>query len=114
MNTFFIDYHLDTRWKQYATTIARGNGKGNGRTQLSDPHGVVVDQFGQIYVADWGNDRVVRWFEGCKEGTVIAGGNGKGRKANQLNGPINLSLDSQGNIYVADYNKDRIEKFEIE
>ncbi len=56
--------------------------------QLSSPQGVLVDPFGQIYVADRDNDREMRWCEGAREGTLVAGGNGQGQQANQLNSPM--------------------------
>ncbi len=96
------------------TVVAGGNGQGNSLTQLSNPYGVFVDQLDQIYVADSGNDRVMRWCSGAKEGTVVVGANGKGKQSNQFNGPIDLSFDPKGNLYVSDYNNHRIQKFEVE
>jgi DNA-binding beta-propeller fold protein YncE len=93
--------------------VAGGNGQGNSLTQLSYPRGVIVDQLGQIYVADGGNDRVVRWCKGAKEGTIVVGGNGKGEQSNQLNTPRGLSFDRQGNLYVVDCGNHRIQKFEV-
>ncbi len=74
---------------------------------------MIVDSLGQIYVTEWGNDRVMRWREGEKEGTIVLGGN-TGKKSNQLNCPSGLSFDRQGNLYVADYTNNRIQKFEID
>jgi sugar lactone lactonase YvrE len=76
--------------------------------------GVIVDQLGQIYVADWGNHRVMRWCRGAKEGTIVVGRNGREKQSNQLNAPISLSFDRQGNLYVADRGYHRIQKFEID
>jgi DNA-binding beta-propeller fold protein YncE len=93
--------------------VAGSQGEGNGLTQLSNPHGVVVDQLDTVYVADYGNHRVMRWSKGATEGSVIVGGNGKGGGANQLNCPWNLSFDRQGNLYVADMDNHRVQKFNI-
>jgi sugar lactone lactonase YvrE len=81
---------------------------------LSRPQGVIVDQLGQIYVADDDNHRVMRWCKGAKEGTIVVGGNGKGEQSNQFSGPTGLSFDRQGNLYVADWGNNRIQKFEID
>jgi hypothetical protein len=81
---------------------------------LSSPYGVIVDQLGQICVADWGNHRVMRWCEGAKEGTIVVGGNGLGTQSNQFNGLNGLTFDRQGNLYVADRYNHRIQKFEID
>ncbi|CAF5129969.1 unnamed protein product, partial [Rotaria sp. Silwood1] len=68
--------------------VAGGQGQGNDLTQLSSPRGVVVDQLGTVYVADAGNDRIMRWPKGATQGSVIVDGNGSGEQSNQLNGPI--------------------------
>jgi DNA-binding beta-propeller fold protein YncE len=94
--------------------VAGGNAQGNSLTQLSNPHGVIVDQLGQIYVADFGNNRVMRWCSGAKEGTIVVGGNGEGQQSNQFIDPSGLSFDRQGNLYVADFWNHRIQKFEVE
>ncbi|CAF3869512.1 unnamed protein product [Rotaria sp. Silwood1] len=65
--------------------VASGQGEGNGLTQLSCPQGVVVDQLGTVYVADLGNNRIMRWPKGATQGSVIVGGNGKRGQLNQLN-----------------------------
>ena len=94
--------------------VAGGNGKGDRVTQLSFPRGVVVDQLGQIYVADQGNDRVMRWCEEAREGTIVVGGNGSGEQADQLHHPSSLTFDGDGNLHVADCGNSRIQKFMID
>jgi sugar lactone lactonase YvrE len=81
---------------------------------LSNPWGVVVDQLGTVYIADIGNDRIMRWPTGGMEGSVIAGGNGGGGQSNQLRLPISLSFDQHCNLYVADYGNHRVQKFNID
>ena len=56
--------------------VAGGQGQGKELRQLSDPHGVLVDAAGNVYVADLGNHRVMRWSRGPTQGTVVVGGNG--------------------------------------
>ncbi|CAF1467928.1 unnamed protein product [Adineta steineri] len=96
--------------------VVAGGGSGRGTdslTKLFFPAGIVVDQFGQIYVADSSNHRVMRWQQGAKEGTIVAGGHGNGNLPNQLSYPTGLSFDRQGNLYVADHGNNRIQKIEI-
>jgi len=92
--------------------VAGGNNKGKSLKQLSNPEGVIVDRWGQIYVADFGNQRVMRWNEGNEEGEVVVGGNGIGSKPDQLNGLSGLSFDTEGNLYVVDALNHRVQKFE--
>ncbi|CAF4396085.1 unnamed protein product, partial [Rotaria magnacalcarata] len=74
--------------KKEGIIVAGGQGEGNGLTQLSNPQGVAVDQLGAVYVADFGNARIMRWPKGATQGSVIVGGNGRGGQSNQLNGPV--------------------------
>ncbi|CAF3775932.1 unnamed protein product [Rotaria sp. Silwood1] len=94
--------------------VAGGQGQGNDLTQLSSPRGVVVDQLGTVYVADFGNNRIMRWPKGATQGSVIVDRNGSGGQSNQLTGPIGLSFDRHGNLYVADYGNHRVQQFNIE
>ncbi|CAF4212217.1 unnamed protein product, partial [Adineta steineri] len=90
--------------------LAGGHGQGRDFKQLYCPAGVIVDRLDQVYVADCGNHRIMRWCEGKEEGEIIVGGDGDG---DQLNVPMGLSFDDKGNIYVTDRWNYRIEKFEI-
>ncbi len=74
---------------------------------------MIVDQLGQIYVADGSNHRVIRWCQGAKQGTSVVDGNGEEEESNQFNGLQGLSFDRQGNLYVTDFWNHRIQKFEI-
>ena len=94
--------------------VAGGNGKRNNLTQISCPSGLKVDRFGQIYVVDALNHRVMRWCKGDREGTIVVGGNGEGGRSNQFNHQTGLAFDRQGNLYVADQYNHRIQKFEID
>jgi DNA-binding beta-propeller fold protein YncE len=94
--------------------VAGGQGQGNSLRQLSYPQGVVVDQLGTVYVADFGNDRIMRWMKEATQGNIIVGENGRGKQSNQLNYPIGLSFDRHGNLYVVDNGNDRVQKFNID
>ena len=91
-----------------------GRGQGKDLTQLSYPQGVRVDATGNVYVADCGNDRVMRWCREASQGTVVVGGNGEGEGANQFNFPVGLSFDRHGHLYVADFNNSRVQRFTLE
>ena len=62
-------------WASESTIIAGGKGKGTGRHEFQDAQGLALDLDGTVFVADCGNQRVVRWSPGAVEGIVIAGGN---------------------------------------
>lgn len=73
-------------------------GTGIGLDQLSDPYGLAYDAGpGEIYVADFANDRVLRYSSKSLTGTLIAGGNGRGNNDTQLNAPNAIYLDTISN-----------------
>lgn len=86
----------------------------NGSNQtggLNQPHGIHVDQFGNVYIADSQNDRIIKKAAGTGIITVVAGGNGRGNSLNQLNFPVMVHVDAMGWIYVSDMNNHRIMKW---
>jgi hypothetical protein len=94
-----------------------GDGGSSLEAQLNEPYGVYVDNNGNIYIADSGNNcvRMVNKDKGIITtiaGDGIGGYSGDGGPANKasLNSPSNIVLDQFGNIYVADFNNNRIRK----
>ncbi|CAF4441471.1 unnamed protein product, partial [Rotaria socialis] len=72
---------------------AGGNGDGSALNQFSWPYGLFADADASVSVADYYNDRVVKWGSGASTGEVAAGGNGKGNQTNQLNGAASITYD---------------------
>ena len=85
--------------------------------KLSNPHGVAVDSFGNVYVADTQNQRIrgVSAFGGgvvTIAGTGERGYSGDGGPATQarLAFPNDVAVDAANNIYIADGWNRRIRK----
>jgi sugar lactone lactonase YvrE len=111
--------------KGIITTVA-GNGakgfSGDGgparEAQLSNVWGVTVDDAGNLYIADTGNNRIRKVDSSGRittiAGTGVAGGVGDGGPATraQLNGPAGVSVGATGELYVADANDYRIRKID--
>ncbi|MCB4792555.1 MAG: carboxypeptidase regulatory-like domain-containing protein [Elusimicrobia bacterium] len=105
------------------TTIA-GNGtagfSGDGGSallaQLNSPRGVAVDDSGNVYIADYDNQRIrkvtVSGIISTIAGNGTAGFSGDGESAilAKFNGPRGVAVDVSGNVYVADYGNNRIRK----
>ncbi|CAF1351959.1 unnamed protein product [Rotaria magnacalcarata] len=77
-------------WNQNGVIVAGGNGDGSASNQLSWPYGLFVDDDASVYIADYYNDRVVKWASGASTGQVVTGGNGKGNQTHQLNGVASI------------------------
>ena len=73
--------------------------------QLSSPTAISLDQFGFIYIMDFGNQRVQRWVQGATFGTTIV--------AASMSGPVGMTFDRIGNIYIADTSNHRVLSFSL-
>jgi len=79
---------------------------GSGSNQFAYPTGVTLDADGRIYVADYGNSRVVRMDDLSCAGWTAFGK--QGSASGQFNYPATVALDSSGRMYVADMSNSRI------
>ena len=96
-------------WRSNATTIAGGNGFGNGISQLSGPRGLYVDEDQTVYVADQFNHRIMEWKWGKRNGRIVAGGNGQGNGAHQLDRPYSVVVDErQDSLIICSWGNNRI------
>jgi sugar lactone lactonase YvrE len=79
---------------------------GAGDGQFSNPKGVAVDSKGNVWVADFTNDRIQEFnSEGKFLGKFGTSGTGK------LDGPSDLAIDASDNVWVTDTLNRRIVKF---
>ena len=104
-----------TREGALLTVAGEKEGFADGiHASFNTPSGLALDDQGNLYVADTGNNRVRKV---TTEGVVSTlAGNGSAGYADgpassaEFNGPIGLAVDSQNSIYVADTYNDRIRK----
>ncbi|MFI1584649.1 NHL repeat-containing protein [Embleya sp. NPDC020630] len=84
--------------------------------RLSDPHGVALDDAGNLYIAELRNHRVRKVSTDHRISTVAGTGqdghSGDGGPATsaQLSGPTGLALDRAGNLYIVECWSHRIRK----
>ena len=108
------------------TTVAgtglEGYGGDGGRAtqaRLNNPADIAIDGSGNLYIADWGNERV-RKVDGrtglitTVAGTGEYGYSGDGGPATQarLNFAAHVVIDGSGNLYITDVNNHRVRKVE--
>ncbi len=100
------------------TGIAGYNGDSRpaASAQLNRPVGIAADQVGNVYIADFGNNRI-RMVDTMGTITTFAGngspgfsGNGGPAAAAQINGPEGVAVDNYGNVFIADFNNYMIRK----
>jgi hypothetical protein len=72
--------------------------KGVGLHQLNAPSGVALYD-GDVYVADRGNNRIVRWAEDGTAGTLVA----------EVHSPLSLAVDGNGTVFVVDGQRSLLE-----
>jgi hypothetical protein len=94
-----------------------GDGGPATSAQLNDPRGVAVDTAGNIYIADFFNNRIRTVTGSPGVITTIAGdgtsgyaGDGGPATSAQLRNPRGVAVDTAGNIYIADRDNDRVRK----
>ncbi|MFQ5822937.1 MAG: NHL repeat-containing protein [bacterium] len=80
-----------------------------GERALKNPTGVAANEIGDVYVADTGNHRIVRFFNPKKILKFVCGIGGRGALPGQFEAPQGVALDSHGMVYVSDTGNHRIQ-----
>src|SRR5579883_143599 len=95
-------------------------------SSLSQPRGVAFDSAGNLWVADTGNHRVLRFRAGVlnspapPDADLVIGqpdftsntaNRGRTVSGSSFNLPVALALDARDNLYVSDFNNARVLKF---
>ncbi len=128
-NLYIIDQRDDvvrkiTRSTGIITTIC-GNGAGGffgdggpaTAAHMEQPAGLCIDNAGNLYIADKGNNRIRKVDAATGIISTVAGlgtigysGDDSAATAAKLSNPLGVCLDIAGNIYIADYGNHRIRK----
>ncbi len=91
-----------------------GDGGNATSAKMTSPYGIAVDNAGNLYIADSGNNRIRKVSNGIittiagSSNTVGFSGDGGPATAAKLNRPFGVSVDSGGNVYISDYGNYRV------
>ncbi|CAF4520227.1 unnamed protein product, partial [Rotaria sp. Silwood2] len=88
------------------TTVAGATGSaGPWAYQLSSPTSLLLDQYGYVYILDFGNDRIQKWLPGASYGTTVVSAS--------FSNPYGMQFDLLNNLVVADTSNHRIVSFGV-
>jgi DNA-binding beta-propeller fold protein YncE len=90
----------------YQSQVVASGSNGGG---FASPKGMAVDGTGNIWVADSGNNRVLKFSSGGTYLLQIGGGVGNGN--GQFNNPWGIAADASGNVWVTDTSNNRVQEF---
>jgi uncharacterized protein (TIGR03437 family) len=93
-----------------------GDGGPATKAQFNFPIGLKFDAAGNLYIADYGNDRIRKLTPNgivttvAGNGTYGHAGDGGPATSAQLSRPAGLAFDAAGNMYIAEYLDARVRK----
>ncbi|MGA9875624.1 MAG: hypothetical protein WBQ21_07435 [Solirubrobacteraceae bacterium] len=92
-----------------STAPAYGNQFGSELDQLNHPVSAAIDTRGNVWVADWSNDRIVEY---SAEGVLLKAYGSYGSESGEMSEPWGIAINQKtGDIYVTDFGNDRIDEF---
>lgn len=85
------------------------SGPVNSANTFSAPTGIGVDKFGNIFVADTGNDQIFKLDSNHEELLVFGA---SGTADGELSGPSDVHISKEGLVFVVDKGNNRIQLFD--
>ena len=86
-------------------------GKGP-KQKLKKPRGIACNSAGNVYVADTGNNRIVKLNNPGSYLTFVEAYGKKGSRPSEFDQPRGIALSTDGKIFVTDTGNDRIQVFD--
>ena len=91
-----IDFISQYSNKGIGEVKAGGNGVGSAMNQLNFPEKITVDSSGNLFIADYNNNRIQKWAPNSTSGETIISG---------VINPMDVKIGSNGDIYVLETGK---------
>ncbi len=80
--------------------------------QLNRPNGICANSTGDVYVADTGNNRIVKLFNPAHQLEFVTAFGDSGSAPGQFDHPRQIALDNTGYLYVSDTRNHRVQVFD--
>ncbi|CAF3993912.1 unnamed protein product [Rotaria sp. Silwood2] len=80
---------------------------------IATSYGLYVDLSGTLFVSEYGNHRVTKWFRNSVSGILIAGTGISGSNLTHLSGPRGVWVDGNGDLCVVDSDNHRVVKWSM-
>jgi len=91
-----------------ATYVPAGSLTDLVNTQVTNPCGVAVDRYGNVYIADYSNNVIRKWTAMTQTLTILD------TSASPLHGPQGIAVDGAGNVYIADSINGALKKWSVD
>ncbi len=82
-----------------------------GPGEFYQPQGIAVDPDGNVYVADTGNQRILKLDS---DGQLIVEWGGSGAGEGEFNEPLGITIDNADHLFVTDSGNNRVQVFNLE
>ncbi len=96
-------------YDESGNSLSKWGTTGSGINQFSHLYGIAVDDSGNVFVIDRGNNFFIKKFN--SSGTFLTAWGNSGTGNGQLNFPMDMVFDKSYNLFVIDQNNHRIQKY---
>jgi surface protein len=96
------DYSISFASKGTASIYSGANGIGSDANQLNQPEGISIDSNGDVYIADYNNNRVQKTNNSTRVMNTFI---------DNISNPVDIHIDSLGNIFILK-NNGTVEKYD--
>ena len=97
------------RQAQDGRFLAKWGRAGGGDGEFNLPWGIDIDGQGDVYVADWGNNRIQKFNA---DGQFLMKFGSSGKEEGQFDHPTGVAVDQDEIIYVTDWGNERLQVFD--
>ena len=101
--SMYDKHRIHKKWPNGTTTIVAGS----ELNSLNHPWGIFVDINLDLYVADFGNNRIQLFRRNQRNGITVAG-NGSAKLTIELFHPTGIVLDGDRHLFIVDHGNNRI------